>query len=610
MSRLKRTLPEQLTVRIALLYLLRNMSRQRRLQLLLTAILMFAGAIAELVTIGAALPFLAIIASPDSLGRSHYGSLFVSLLGNPDRDHLLVYTTIFLVIATLIAIAIRMLLTWVSQKFVLRLGHDMGVQIYVRLLHQAYSFHAARNTSEVIAAVEKVQTVVVGLLMPGMLGITSTFIAILIIALLIAIDPMTATFAAVAIGSVYVVVSIGTRRLLARNAGISARSHTRRIQQLQEGLGGIRDILIDHTQPVFVDAFRHWDSLFRRAQLVNSFVSSSPRIIVEGVGIILIGLLALYMSRQPGGVYAALPVLGALAIGAQRLLPLLQQSYFGWSQAMGSIQSLYDVVRFMDVETTVPIELGSPVTVAQHPLQSEISFRNVTFFYGPDEPALRSITFEIRKGERIGIIGQTGSGKSTLLDVLMGLLEPQEGSILIDGVPLTEVNRSDLQRQIGHVPQSIYLADTSVAFNIAFGEAPEQVDLERVRSAAAEAHILEFVESLPDGFDTVIGERGVRLSGGQRQRVGLARAFYKNKRLLILDEATSALDDATEASVMRTIAGLGDDVTVVMIAHRLSTLSDCGRILRMQGGRIIQIGTFDEIVGPQERSAAIRHKAF
>lgn len=585
------------TFRGSIRYIYQTMSMRRRLQLAATAVLMFLGGFAELLTIGIALPFLGLLTNPDKIQKLPVAASLLSRFPPLSLHSLFLAATVALVISIISATVIRLALIWVSQKFVLLLAHDMAVRIYDRLLHQGYAYHVRRNTSEVIDGIEKVQTIAFGLLLPGMNAVTSAFIAFLIVLLLVIIDPWTAMIAGGTIGVVYVAISHGTRRILLSKGSMIAAGSAARVKQLQEGLGGIRDILVEHSQPTFIEEFTQIDNRYRRAQAVNFFIGSSPRILVEAVGILLIASLAYYMTGQPGGIMAAIPVLGTLAIGAQRLLPLLQIAFFGWSQAIGNLASLYDVIHLMAQPVAVKSRSSSCPIVIEHPLACSITFEAVCFSYNAAEPILRDISLKIAKGERIGLIGPTGSGKSTLLDILMALLDPDAGHMRIDGVALTEENRANWQLQIAHVPQVIYLADSTIAGNIAFGEPLNSVDLAKVIEAARLAEIHDFINTLPEGYNTAVGERGVRLSGGQRQRLGIARAFYRQHPVLILDEATSALDDATEAAVMANIAGLGRNITVIMIAHRLSTLADCDRVARMQQGRIVQLGTFAEVVG-------------
>jgi ABC-type bacteriocin/lantibiotic exporter with double-glycine peptidase domain len=283
-----------------------------------------------------------------------------------------------------------------------------------------------------------------------------------------------------------------------------------------------------------------------------------------------------------------------------RLMPLLQHLYMVWSTVAGHKSTLEDVAKL------IKDSAGPPVAQAGQPLSftEAIRFQKVSFRYvaaGPD--VLRDIDLCIGKGQRIGLIGNTGGGKSTANDLLMGLLEPTAGQITVDGVPLTGQARLQWQAHIGHVSQSIYLADCSVAENIAFGQNPKDIDCQRIRATARQAQIADYIESLPGQYETRVGERGVRLSGGQRQRIGIARALYKNADVLVFDEATSALDNATEQAIMQAIANLSKDITVILIAHRFSTLRNCELIIELHNGRLARICSYQDIIGSDDADA-------
>ena len=401
--------------------------------------------------------------------------------------------------------------------------------------------------------------------------------------------------AAAGIGVLYVVLSRFSYHRLHGSSDVIAAALKERVQIIQEGLGGIRDVLLDRSQPVFLAKFSAIDDRFRQAQASNQFIAAAPRHVVEAASVVLIAVVAVLVAGRPGGLTGALPVLGALALGAQRLLPLVQQVYFSWSQISGHRASLIDIARLLDPaggaqDTPPPATAGSAFAAA-------IRFEGVGYTYpGGDTAALSGIELAIARGARIGLVGVSGSGKSTFVDLLLGLLEPGAGHLSIDGQALTPANVSGWQAQVAHVPQAIFLADTSIAANIAFGREAGAIDMDRIREAARLAEIDSFILTLPQGYDTCVGERGVRLSGGQRQRIGIARALYKRATVLVFDEATSALDDATEASVMASIARLPRSLTMVIIAHRLTTLRQCDQIVRLEGGRIAGVGSYEALM--------------
>jgi ABC-type multidrug transport system fused ATPase/permease subunit len=427
--------------------------------------------------------------------------------------------------------------------------------------------------------------VTAGVLMPLVQAMLSSVIAAFIIIGLIVIDPVVALVSGAGFALIYLVVTRFTRARLRHDSGIVARAETYRVKILQEGLGGIRDVLLDHSQPVFIETYERIEAEMREARSRIAFCGAAPRYIVEAMGIVLIAAVAVMLMRRPGGFVESIPVLGALALGAQRLLPLIQQIYAGWASATGNLQSLVDLAELLDRPAGVSAAPGPALRFCR-----SLALEHVGFAYANDrKPAVSGVTLTIAKGARVGLVGRTGSGKSTLVDLIIGLLEPQEGAILIDGVRLSGENRAAWQREIAHVPQFIYLADASVAENIAFGVRRDEIDMSRVRRAAEQAELAEVVAALPQRFDTLIGERGVQLSGGQRQRLGIARALYRQASVLIFDEATSALDTETEGAVMSAVEKLSAELTILIIAHRLSTVAACSRIIYLSDGKLERV---------------------
>lgn len=573
------------------------MSRRRQRQLHLVGVLMIAGALSEIAAIGAVLPFLSVLADPDGARQVPVFADALFLFGIETPDGVIAFSVALFCVAVLVAAVIRLWLTWSSQSFVFLLGHEIGVEIQRRVLAQSYSYHVATNTSETLATLEKTQILVFNVLLQVMLATTSTIIALFIVGALLWLDPVVAIAAALGFGSMYLVISLATRRRLHRASKMITTAYNDRIRITQESLGGIRDIIIDQSQPVFLREFADADRRLQRSRAMTAFIGAAPRFLIEAVGMMLIALLALALSRGEG-FQAALPLLGALALGAQRLLPLIQQIYLGWTSVAGNRAVVGDVIKLLELPVRQEdLRDGTPL-----PFAEAIRFDDVTFHYaGRKEPALENIALTIPRGSRAALIGTTGSGKSTMVDMLMGLLEATEGRILVDGEELKDDARRAWQRNIAHVPQAIFLADTSIARNIAFGSDVDGLDQERLIAAARTAQIHDFIASLPEGYDTQVGERGVRLSGGQRQRLGIARALYKGAPVLILDEATSALDDATEAALMASLQGLSDaGLTVVMIAHRLSTVAQCDVVARLEHGRIVALGSYADVVGAKQ----------
>ena len=362
---------------------------------------------------------------------------------------------------------------------------------------------------------------------------------------------------------------------------------------MQEGLGGIRDVLIDGSQKFYCKLFRTSDLLQRRAAANNSFVMNSPRNVMEALGMVLIAIFA-YIITQQGDISAAIPVLGTLALGAQRILPALQQMYGAYSKFKGARSSVEDVIKLLQqpMPTYVNQPLLSPIAFEQ-----AIILKNLSFRYNQKTPwVLKDVNLKINKGTRIGFIGVTGSGKSTLIDIIMGLLSPSQGKISIDNQAINDKNLRAWQAHIAHVPQNIYLSDSTIEENIAFGVSKEKINHSQVKKAAKQAQITELIESWEKGYQTFVGERGIRLSGGQRQRIGIARALYKQANVLVFDEATSALDNKTEQAVMKNIEDLGKEITILIIAHRLTTLKGCDQIVELGKNHKVNMVSYEQII--------------
>jgi ABC-type multidrug transport system fused ATPase/permease subunit len=572
-----------------------HLSRRRQRQFGLLTGLMLISALTEVVSLGAVLPFLAILVAPER-ALEHFIIKDLALAwGITSSDQLVLPLTIMFAVAALMAGAFRILLLWASTWLAATTGSDLSIEVYRRTLYQSYHVHLARNSSEVISGItNKVNSVVGGTLLPLLTLVSSILLLVAITIALIAIDPMVASVASVGFGTSYALITWMSRRRLHRNSQRIAHEQTQVVKALQEGLGGIRDVLLDGTQPVYCDIYRQADQPLQRAVGNNAFIGASPRYIMEALGMVLIAALTYALSQQVGGIASALPVLGALALGAQRLLPLLQQIFSAWSGIAGSQASLADIIGLLD--QSISLELLQPTTKPLY-FQDAICFNGVRFRYTDDGPwVLDGLNLIIPKGARVGFIGGTGSGKSTTLDLLMGLLMPLEGELLVDGHPINGKSLRAWQQTIAHVPQSIYLADTTVAENIAFGVPPDSIDLDRVKHAARQAQIADFIESKPKGYQAFVGERGMRLSGGQRQRIGIARALYKKASVLVFDEATSALDNATEKSVMDAIEGLDRDLTILIIAHRLTTVKRCDSIVELEHGKVVAQGTYKQLL--------------
>lgn len=566
--------------------------RRRQLYALLT--LMLLTSIAEMVSIGAVVPFLSVLTNPDLVFNNEFVKPIIQGIGFTESNQLILPITIGFGFAALVTGVMRLLLLWASTRLSFATGADLSVKIYMRTLHQPYSVHCSRNSSEIINGVSnKVNEVIYGALMPSLNLVSSCMILMAILLILLSINTIITILSFSGFGLIYLlIIKLTYKKQLEDSKNIAVESNNI-IKLLQEGMGGIRDILIDGSQDIHCQIYNKANSKLRQAQGNNLFISQSPRYGMEALGMLLISLLAFILSQQESGIANAIPILGAVALGAQRLLPVLQQAYSALSNIRGVRSSLIDTIMLLN--QSLPKETVLMTDKALEFKQS-IILKKVSFRYGASERfVLNEINLTIYKGERIGFIGLSGSGKSTLLDIIMGLLMPSTGTLEIDNQVISNNNIRSWQKNIAHVPQTIFLADKSIEENIAFGVPYDKINISNTHKAASNAMLSQTIDNLPNKYNTIVGERGIQLSGGQRQRIGIARALYKNADILILDEATSALDSETEQAIMNSIENLDKNLTVLIVAHRITTLKNCTKIVELNSHGVKRIGTYTEL---------------
>jgi ATP-binding cassette, subfamily B, bacterial PglK len=571
-----------------------HISLRRRWQLGLLLVLMLLTSFAEVLSIGLVMPFLGVITAPERIFQMQAAQSVIQVFKLTEPAQLLLPITVAFGVATLIAGVMRLSLLWTNTRLSYAIGSELSINIYRRTLYQPYAVHCSRNSSEVINGITTKIDNSIGVII-SIINIVSSGVMIMVILIaLLSVDPVTALVAFGGFGLIYVFIIRFTRYRLLINSQIHARESTNVIKCLQEGLGGIRDLLIGGNQATYCQIYSNADLPLRRVQASNIFIGTSPRYAMEAFGMILIAGLAYSLTQQTDGITKAIPILGALAMGAQRLLPVLQQAYAAWTGIQGAQESLQDVIELLD--QPLPDYAYQPASQPL-PFKNNITLKLLGFRYNTQMPyVVKNINLSISKGSHIGFFGTTGSGKSTLLDIIMSLLQPTDGKLEIDGQAVTLSNQRAWQAHIAHVPQTIFLSDSSIEENIAFGTPKDQIDHERVRQAAQQAQIADTIESWNKQYQTFVGERGIRLSGGQRQRIGIARALYKQADVIILDEATSSLDNKTEQDVMQVIKGLSKDFTLLIVAHRLTTLKNCTQIVEIGEGGIKRICSYQDIV--------------
>jgi ATP-binding cassette, subfamily B, bacterial PglK len=571
-----------------------HLSKRRQKQFALMQVFAIIVSFFEMASLGAVIPFLTVLAEPETIFKNEYMQPFISFLQITQPSELALPITLVFILLTIFSALVRFIFLWALTRLSQQAGADLSINIYRHTLFQDYAIHVARNSSEVInGIITKTTTVTKGVIAP-VLNLISTIVTIIgIILVLVAINIFVTLTAFVGFGSLYLLVMFLTRRNLSGNSKRIADTSDQMVKSLQEGLEGIREVLLNSNQQFYVNLYKNSDLQMRKATWRNELIFSGPRFLMEAVGIGIVAIIAYLATLQLGGINQFLPVLGAFVLGAQKLLPAIQKAYASYSRIKGSAYSLDDVLELLDQPLPDNVSLSSSPITFMH----SIELKNLSFRYSDESPwVLKDLNLMIPKGSVIGVIGSTGCGKSTLLDIVMSLLSPTSGDLLIDNMVIDSTNKKAWQTHISSVPQDIYLSDGTIEENIAFGLPRDEINQSYVKIAAQQAQISELVESWDHGYETIVGERGARLSGGQRQRIGLARAFYRQSDVLILDEATSALDDGTELAVMDAINNFDHNITVIIIAHRLTTLKNCDMILSLGSNHQTEIMQYDEIM--------------
>ena len=562
----------------------KHLTSKRRKQLFFLIFLMIAASLAEILSIGAIFPFLTALANPDLIFNHQLSKPFIEFLGLKNAEDIIYPLTFFFIIATVLAGLMRLFLLWYNTKISYSIGTDLGTDIYEKTLYQPYSIHISRNSSQVIDGVFNKTTRTMVAINLSLNILSNIIMFAFILGVIFYIDFLTAIFILSGFGIIYFLLIKYFRNQVLIDSERIALETTRIIKILQEGLNGAKDVLLTNSQKVFTDVFQKADYPYRMAQARNIFAGSSPRFLVEALAMSIIACSALLIFKRTNDISSSIPILGSIALAGQRLLPIIQQMYSSWTGVKAEEQTLKDTLSFLDQKLP---EFYKNAQTQSIDFKNSIKLSNISFKYPSNKNLIiKKLNLEIKKGEIIGFIGKTGSGKSTLFDLFMGILDPLEGSLLVDGRIINENNIKSWFNSISHVQQDIFLTDNSILENIAFGVPRNLIDIEKVKRCAKLAEINQFIDSLPNSYQSLIGERGVKLSGGQRQRLGIARALYKDAKVIFFDEATSSLDEVTEKTVMESLYGLGKNLTICIIAHRTSTLNQCDRIIELEKGKV------------------------
>ena len=571
-----------------------HLKKSRKIQLIFLAILTFISSIAEVISLSAVVPFIGSLINPEKIFNNVHLNEYFVFFGIREADELIVPIVIIFGLAAIFAGACRILLLYSSTRLSHAIGSDFSKEAYRLTLHQSYEKHILKNSSEVITSITRKIDILTGIIVSLVSAAISIPLFIAILTTILFFETFIASIMMISFGSFYLLIVVIVRNRLKRNSSVIADNQTRQVQFIQEGLGSIRDVILDGVHNYYCNNYNNSIEQFRKASGENIFITQFPRFVLETVAMVLVSLLAFVIFNSNGGITDAIPTLAILALSAQRLLPLLQIIYGNISLIFGSQAGLHDALNVMNQKIEKPSLNNQQKSIS---FKKEIRLENIKFKYTNTENwILNDLSLIIPHGSMVGFVGTTGSGKSTLLDLLMALIKANEGKIFIDNVELTMNNNELWQEKVAHVPQFIYLQDTSIKENIAIGVHPSKIDFEKVKEAARKAGLEDFILSNSEEYDLIVGERGIRLSGGQRQRIGIARALYKNANLLVLDEATSSLDNNTELDVMNQISNLSEDLTIVIVAHRLSSLKNCSKIIKIENGTIASIGNYKDFI--------------
>jgi ATP-binding cassette, subfamily B, bacterial PglK len=562
---------------------------KRKVQFFLLLICMIIGAAAEMISLGMVIPFLGSLLETEKFLQFELIKTINNIFNVETSNEFITLMTLLFCVVVIMASIWRVLLLKLTTSYAYATGTDLSAKVFKLSLYQTYEIHASRNSSEVISAVTRKISITTQALMHVLTALSVMFLFVFFISILLYLDPFTASISLTILGLFYTCISIIVKKKLFRNSEIESREQNKLIKIIQEGLSGIREVILENLQKNYADKFLNSDRPMRKAAGNNIFIGGSPRFVIEAAGIVMIACLALYFNYTELGIKGYLPILGALALGAQRLLPAIQQGYAAWAGIMGSRQSLVDSISFLEQK----IATQQLTTKNKISFKNTIELRNVEFAYANEEqPLFKNLNFKMNCGEKVALVGSTGSGKSTLMDLVMGLLYPQKGALLVDSIQVDDKYIMSWRNTFAHVPQDIYLLDGTFADNIAFGNNLTG----DINQAATNACIYDDIILKDEGMLSMLGERGIKISGGQKQRIGIARALYKNVDFLVLDEATSALDNATEAAVMKNIMNTCKNMTILMIAHRLSSIKNFDKIFVLDKGKIVSVGTYDELL--------------
>lgn len=574
---------------------------ERRRFWLLTALLVMV-AVAEIMGISAVLMLLNVLSDPQVLQSDGWLATVFDWFGFTGTFSFQIWLSVGVLVVVMAGLAVKAFGTYALIRFSTMRGYTVSSRLLTAYLSQPYPWFLDRNSAELANnLLTQVDGLVARVIQPCLRLVSSGLLVLAILCFLMLVDPLVTIFSALVLGLGYGLIYMRFRNRLHRLGEEMMNAFEDRFVVAQEATGGIKDVKVMGLEAGYVRSYAAAAQKAAQSGATMGVMGELPRFILEAITFgTLLGLILLLLFRNDGNITAIVPTLGVIAFSTMRLLPSLQQIYHSLVAIRGATPVLDTIVQ--DIAATPARAILDAPAPKPMPLERSLELAGVSFTYAAAErPTLRGVDLSIRARTTVGIVGGTGAGKTTLVDLILGLLTPDEGVIRVDGTPITDETRRAWQMTLGYVPQSIFLTDDTIASNIAFGVPKDRIDMAGVERAAQAAALHDFVLSdLPQGYQTLVGERGVRLSGGQRQRIGIARALYRDPTLLIMDEATSALDNITERVVMEAVQNIRADKTVILIAHRLSTVKSCDTIFLMDRGRLLAQGSYDELLAGNE----------
>lgn len=551
----------------------------------------------EVATLLSLFPFLSILLQQGSLEDFKLLLIIKEKFSLDDDSYLFLVTIIFLFFLILSSI-FRLILLWGNIKLANAISKDFSLDLFKNKIHQNYLDFINSSTNEAISSITvKTTSLNRVLLAVNTIG-TSFFLLISILFTISYLNPLISISSFFLIFLIYFFLILNFNKVLSDNSFIISKEQTNIVKILQESFGIIRDMILKGNQAKYTKIFFHSINNLYNAEAKNSFISQSPRFFIETAGIIIIIIICSIVSFKSGSATSVLPLIGVLVLAAQKLIPLMQVIYTNFNILISNTGQLSDLEEFFNIKLNYSTKFQDDEKKDKSKndieFKNKIEFKDISFSYSKNNSKIfEKINFIIKKGEKIGIVGKTGEGKSTLLDVIMGLLSPTEGEIFVDNTLINSKNLKSWQKLISHVPQDLFLIDGTIYENITFSSYNKGDD-KFIKKILSLAQLKDFVENLPMGINTIVGERGVKLSGGQKQRVAIARALFNNSKILVFDEATSALDDGTEQLIGISLDKLDKEFTTIMVAHRLTSIRKCDRIFELNNNQLKIFQSYDE----------------